>query len=684
MNERGSYIRSFIIILLFLCFVVSCTSRKEQQLKLPADFETAIDQLLPFEQDSAYYFHQLDSLYAQIPNPELIVTWTVYQRKSSALNIQEDIRRAHLYADSMLLLLGPHEQDPAYSSLLARTYFQKGDVFIWEHQYMLAFNWFSKVKKSFIISDPAILGAYNGRLATVSFKQDKFLEAANYGKQALQYYRLSDTGSFKSFSLMQGELDNIGIAYAKLKMDDSARYYYREALSLIEQNTDRFRDHQDFVSVAKAVVQGNLADVEMRSGNFAMAETLLQQSIRINEMPYHAPFDAALSRVKLARIYLKQNRIGECESMINAAERTNQTARHPFFDLTTALLTVKSEMAAVRGHYSNAYQYLSLYKQLADSVNRVNGLANTPYIKQIAENIDNDYRMLLLEKENRFKSGFLWGTIVIVLLLAVLILLMLKDRHRSRQHVRDLEKLHQSLAYKNAALQQTLSTLEQSQANQYKFMRVMAHDLRGPIGSIASLADLVSANQVDASQVTELMGNMGASARRSLQLINELLNDLSLSNQSQSITSIQLDNVIRYAAELYDDQIRKKSIKMELTLLPVEIMGDESRLWRVFSNLIGNAIKFSYEGGKVSINMAIEEEHCVIRVKDMGMGIPAEQIPAIFSGMVDGRKGTMNEQSFGLGLSIVKQIIQQHSGTIEVTSDDQHGTIFFIRLPLEK
>jgi two-component system sensor histidine kinase VicK len=104
---------------------------------------------------------------------------------------------------------------------------------------------------------------------------------------------------------------------------------------------------------------------------------------------------------------------------------------------------------------------------------------------------------------------------------------------------------------------------------------------------------------------------------------------------------------------------------------------------RVLDNLISNALKFSKEGDNLDIILSKEKNMALLQVQDHGLGIPKDMLPHIFERFTKaGRSGLKGEASTGLGLSIVKQIIEKHGGTITVNSEEGKGSCFSIRLPL--
>jgi len=110
---------------------------------------------------------------------------------------------------------------------------------------------------------------------------------------------------------------------------------------------------------------------------------------------------------------------------------------------------------------------------------------------------------------------------------------------------------------------------------------------------------------------------------------------------------------------------------------------DPDKIDRVVTNLVNNAIKFSNPNSVINISLSREKDEAVIAVKDHGIGIPEDKKDRVFDTFTEAkRKGTSGEQSFGLGLSICKQIIEVHKGKILVESKEGQGSSFFVRLPL--
>ena len=129
--------------------------------------------------------------------------------------------------------------------------------------------------------------------------------------------------------------------------------------------------------------------------------------------------------------------------------------------------------------------------------------------------------------------------------------------------------------------------------------------------------------------------------------------------------------------------LQKKGLTLELQLdekLP-EVLADEAQLDRVFWNLIGNAIKFTPAGGKITATSRRDDGHVRVSIQDTGRGIPKEELPLLFS-QFRRLKSSAGIEGTGLGLFIVKTIVEAHKGTVQAESEGGQGSTFIVRLPI--
>jgi signal transduction histidine kinase len=144
---------------------------------------------------------------------------------------------------------------------------------------------------------------------------------------------------------------------------------------------------------------------------------------------------------------------------------------------------------------------------------------------------------------------------------------------------------------------------------------------------------------------------------------------------------VRLDEVVRDAIELFEFVAQEKRIIVTTALSPdLVVRADRNRLRQVLVNLFDNAIKYSAPGGRVEISAEPRADEWVITVRDTGTGIPDEEIPRIWERLYRGDK-SRSQRGLGLGLSLVRAIINAHGGSIEVQSTVGKGSSFVIHLP---
>lgn len=248
---------------------------------------------------------------------------------------------------------------------------------------------------------------------------------------------------------------------------------------------------------------------------------------------------------------------------------------------------------------------------------------------------------------------------------------------------KQLLKMHQEVELKNIQL----NKLNEDKS---KFLRMAAHDLRNPTAAILSsssflleiIQDRLSDNEKEYIELINKSGNF------ILQLLNELL-DLEIiesGNLQLSLEEIDLNGLIKESISLSKSIAEKKSISINFNteIEPLLVEVDCVKIDQVLNNLISNAIKFSHPESDISILVQAKDDEAVVTVTDKGQGIPEQEINKLFKpfGKTSVR-ATRGEDSTGLGLSIVKKIVESHSGNVWVESEVNKGSAFYFTLPLK-
>jgi len=219
-------------------------------------------------------------------------------------------------------------------------------------------------------------------------------------------------------------------------------------------------------------------------------------------------------------------------------------------------------------------------------------------------------------------------------------------------------------------------------------LHILAHDLAGPLGTIGNLTELLSRDttkQEDA--LTErYIGMISKISKSSIKLIRDFLDQEFLESAGVKLvkTRVELLEKISLATEDYfamQEQLQIQfSCHANKERVFVEI--DEDKFMQVINNLISNALKFTPDGGEIKIYIKEDKKKIIISIKDSGIGIPERYHAKLFDKFSNARRsGLKGEQSTGLGMSIIKTIVEWHDGTIWFESEVNKGTTFYIQLP---
>lgn len=216
------------------------------------------------------------------------------------------------------------------------------------------------------------------------------------------------------------------------------------------------------------------------------------------------------------------------------------------------------------------------------------------------------------------------------------------------------------------------------------FAANVSHEFKTPITSIQGFAKLIRDGDLPKDQIREYSDIIVEESGRLSHLSSSLLRLSELDSHAipGEKTTYSLDEQIRKTILILEPLWIHREIAFDLMLDPVRIHGDGQLLQEVWMNLIQNAIKFSGQGDEIRIRLSRSRGEAVVSIRDRGIGIPPADQPHIFERFFKGDRSRSQEGS-GLGLVIVRQIVEQAGGTVTFTSQSGQGTEFIVRLPLQ-
>lgn len=251
-----------------------------------------------------------------------------------------------------------------------------------------------------------------------------------------------------------------------------------------------------------------------------------------------------------------------------------------------------------------------------------------------------------------------------------------------------LRDANQSLVLAALGAQEMQATAEAVNHRQKEFLSMLAHELRNPLAPVAMAAELLGTLTDAHPQLPKLHGIIQRQVGHMSQLVDDLVDASRVSSGKIMLQkrALPMSEIIESAVETSQPFIdmRRQHLRIELPEDLIVIDGDLVRLAQVFSNLLINATKFTPEDGRIAVSAHKLADTVVISVKDSGMGIGAELLPVVFDLFTQGPRALDRSQGgLGIGLSLVRTLVELHGGTVSAHSEgDGLGSEFTVCIPI--
>ncbi|HVT26859.1 MAG TPA: PAS domain S-box protein [Lacipirellulaceae bacterium] len=238
------------------------------------------------------------------------------------------------------------------------------------------------------------------------------------------------------------------------------------------------------------------------------------------------------------------------------------------------------------------------------------------------------------------------------------------------------------------ALRQREAALKEADRRKDEFLALLAHELRNPLAPIRTGLELMRLASDDPAVVDEVRITMERQTRQMVRLIDDLLDVSRITRGTLELrkSRVELSAVIESAVEAVRPLIQElgHQLEIEIPKHPVVVEADPTRLAQVISNLLHNAAKYMSRGGRIDLVVARQADAVTISIKDKGIGIPREMIDRIFDMFIQVDASLERAHGgLGIGLTLVKRLVEMHGGTVEARSDGlNHGSEFLVHLPI--
>ena len=256
-----------------------------------------------------------------------------------------------------------------------------------------------------------------------------------------------------------------------------------------------------------------------------------------------------------------------------------------------------------------------------------------------------------------------------------------------RKSERESRENAQALADLNKVLKESGEALNAMDRRKDEFLATLSHELRNPLAPLRNGLQLLKPAKADAGMMDRTWRMMDMQLRQMVRLIDDLVDVSRINNDRIALNKelVSLDKVIRHAIETSAPIIdaQQHNLSVDLPAHDVTLDGDVVRLTQIFANLLSNAAKYTLRGGNIQIKVEQRDDSVTVRIIDNGIGIPPEMLDRVFDMFMQVDNSIERSQGgLGIGLSLVKRLVQMHGGTVEARSKGiGTGSEFMVRLP---
>lgn len=624
--------------------------------------------------DSALYFANRAELLLQRNDPESLLPF-LYKSKGQIYEMKMLAERSLLYyrrAYDEFIKLENYQEIGSCAIKMGNLYYDMANYSEAYFFYMQSLHAYERE------NDQLGIARMENNLGLVSHDMGRLGEAEIHYRKAYAIYSENEISTEE-----YGALSNIGSIYYDRELFDTALVYYQMVMD--ELHPDSINSILEYYILSG--IYNNTALAYSELGKSQLALDYFRKGLGLAISAEDEQTEGTVY-VNLGSFF------GEMQSQDSALFYLHRALKiaqqRGFRSLELDVYEELAKLHAKLGSYASAYNWMVRYDTLYKSIFTEKQSDQIIQLRSRYEQELNEKEILQLQSESQVQkmlNKLFIIFMVVIVALAIIIAVNLRSKKRTNQMLAE-----RNLQISNAIqkLSESENELQKLNKSKDRIFSVVAHDLRNPVAAVTGFSELLYDNFEEFP--VETQKEYLLQILHGTQRIQNLLENLLIWARSQMKAvkyepeSIRVKGLLTDCVREMKANLDQKKVDCLLKIGPTcVVFADKAMMYTVFRNLIINAIKFSFPGGKIRITSEISENLCHIRVSDDGIGIQPEIQEKLFSANeVISTPGTTGESGSGLGLLICKEFLERNQGRIEIESEPGNGSTFVVSIPTEQ
>jgi signal transduction histidine kinase len=497
-------------------------------------------------------------------------------------------------------------------------------------------------------------------------------KAENYEEAETSYRRALDLGSDSlNHRIKINCINGFALIERTRKNFAAAELEFKNAYDVADANHD---------SIWMGILAGNIGSIYMARGNYDSSLYYYFRNLYFvkNTLEFENEIE---TYAHLGKLYLLKSDLKLAKAYLDSAVgiiRNRKIHFNDFFNPMDYINESYAQLYAAGGDYQQAFEHYTKFHEVSQQkLSNLNGLSLKQLESTYAFNQKNN-ELELLKKINQANVLAIQQQRYIAAAFAIIILLMLVWAINAHKTGLQRRRLNKELSESNAELERLNRVKD-------KLFSVLSHDLRSPIASLKTLVSYLQDDDIEKGQLKKLYSQLHHQLEMSGQVLESLLQwtKNELVETRLHLDKVVLASVADNVALQLKNAMDEKNIQFHNNLnFHLTALADKFQVEIILRNLIANAVKFTNQGGSISVAGKSNGKHIEVHVEDNGMGMHEEEIKNLFQpGKLFTNKGTNQEKGTGIGLFITKEMVLKNGGNIWVNSRKEEGTVFTFTLP---